>query len=215
MPTFSDLVKNFGKGIKNVITLGQNAARNWYRETAQRITGVNVNDILRSNPDRFLKTTKIGVDTIGRMLMFFYDPKLKKELPFYDRFPLIFPIESYKDGFLGINMHYLPYYARAKLMDALYTTLNSPRTREQKLKISYEILKGASKYKLFRPCIKRYLYSHVRSRYFIVKPEEWDMVLCLPLERFERGGKGGRAVGGSITKNEVWADSMRQVRRRS
>lgn len=213
MPMFSDIVKRAGSGLAQAIQGGTQAAKDWYRSTAQKVTGINVNEILRTNPDRFLKTTVIGTNTIGRMLLFFYDPKTKKELPYYDRFPLIFPIESYKDGFLGINMHYLPYYARARLMDALYTTVNSPRTQEQKLKISYKILKDAAKFKLFKPCIKRYLYSHVKSRFFIVKPEEWDMVLCLPIERFERGGAGGGAVGGSISKSTVWSDSMRRSRR--
>ena len=213
MPMFSDIVKKAGSGLAQAIKSGQQAARDWYRNTAQKVTGINVNDILRSNPDRFLKTTVIGINSIGKMILFFYDPKTKKELPYYDRFPLIFPIESYKDGFLGINMHYLPYYARARLMDALYSLINSPKTQEQKLKISYSILKGASKYKLFKPCIKKYLYSHVRSRFFIVKPEEWDMVLCLPIERFEQGGARGGNIGASISKSIVFNESMRKARR--
>ena len=44
----------------------------------------------------------------GGMFLFFYNPKLKDKLPYYDRFPLVIPLERYADGFLGINLHYLP-----------------------------------------------------------------------------------------------------------
>lgn len=220
MPLFSDIVKRAGTGLAAAIRGGQQRARDWYRKTAQNITGIDVNEVLRSNPDRFHKSTKLGRDSIGKMVMFFYDPKLKKELPFYDRFPLIFPIGPSKNpkmrgkAFLGINMHYLPYYLRAQLMDALYKELTRKgATDEQRFRISWDILKGISRFALVKPCIKMYLYEHVRSRFFIVRPEEWDAVLCLPLERFERGGAGGRSPGGRISKEAVWRDSVRRTRR--
>ena len=67
------------------------------------------------------RSFNINIQNIGQMFMFFYDPKNKQTLPYYDRFPLVFPIELYSDGFLGINLHYLPQKYRANLMDALYS----------------------------------------------------------------------------------------------
>jgi hypothetical protein len=32
---------------------------------------------------------------IGRMYFYYYDPKTKDSLPYYDRFPLVIPIERY------------------------------------------------------------------------------------------------------------------------
>jgi len=55
----------------------------------------------------------------GNLNMFFYDPKFKKTLPYYDRFPLVLPLERYSDGFLGINLHYLPIPLRIRLLDEL------------------------------------------------------------------------------------------------
>ena len=45
-----------------------------------------------------------------RFNMFFYDPKpeQKKNLPYFDMFPLVFPLRRMGDGFTGINVHYLP-----------------------------------------------------------------------------------------------------------
>ena len=48
------------------------------------------------------------VVTPGEMYMFYYDAKHKDTLPYWDRFPLVFPFSKVKDGFLGLNLHYLP-----------------------------------------------------------------------------------------------------------
>ncbi len=157
-------------------------ARNWFRASAKKINSVNDKRIMK---DKERLTNRMGRYSIGRMYMFYYDPKTKDQLPYWDRFPLIFPIEMYPDGFLGINLHYLPPLLRARLMNALYMTLNNEKFDDTtRLRISYSILKSASRFKFFEPCVKRYLFSHVRSRYYYVAPSEWDMALMLPTERF-------------------------------
>jgi hypothetical protein len=67
----------------------------------------------------------IDEKSIGKMYTFFYDPKHKETLPYYDLFPLIFVVGPAAGGFLGINLHYLPPVLRAKLMDSLYQILNN------------------------------------------------------------------------------------------
>lgn len=184
------------KGIQQDNTLD---ARNWFRNAAKQVTRVNDKQIMREK-DRL--TNRMTRYSIGRMFMFYYDAKNKDTLPFWDRFPLVFPIELYADGFLGINLHYLPPLLRAKLMNSLYLTINNKNYDDTtKLRITYNILKGASRFKYFEPCIKKYLFSHVRSRYFYVAPNEWDMALMLPTERF---------VGAS--KQQVYTNSVQKIR---
>ena len=184
------------KGIQQDNTLD---ARNWFRNAAKQVTRVNDKQIMREK-DRL--TNRMTRYSIGRMFMFYYDAKNKDTLPFWDRFPLVFPIELYGDGFLGINLHYLPPLLRAKLMNSLYLTINNKNYDDTtKLRITYNILKGASRFKYFEPCIKKYLFSHVRSRYFYVAPNEWDMALMLPTERF---------VGAS--KRQVYTNSVQKIR---
>lgn len=157
-------------------------ARDWFRSNAKKITTVNDKRIMR---DKERLTNKMTRFSIGRMFMFYYDPKTKDQLPYYDRFPLIFPIELYPDGFLGINLHYISPLLRARLMNALYMTVNNKNYDDTtRLRINYNILKSASRFKYFEPCVKRYLFSHVRSRYYYIAPNEWDMALMLPTERF-------------------------------
>ena len=139
---------------------------------------------------------------IGQMMLFEYDPKHKDTLPYYDRFPLIFPINIAKGGFLGMNMHYLPPRLRAQLMDALYDAANNERFDEKtRLDISYRILSQSSKYRLFKPTVKRYLTKHVRSRFVRINASEWDIALFLPLQSFQKG---------SVQK--VYADSRKIIR---
>jgi hypothetical protein len=75
-------------------------------------------------------------------------------------------------------------------MDALYAAASTQELDETtRLKISYNILQQASKYRFFNPCIKRYLISHVKSRFFYIEPTEWEMALFLPIDRFVGANK--------------------------
>jgi len=126
---------------------------------------------------------------LGRLFMFEYEPQHADTLPYYDEFPLVLSMAAHADGFLGINLHYLPYTWRAVLMDALYDLKEEPinessPTRLQVYSNGYNILKKSTKYRYFRPCIKKYLFEQVTSRYMEVPEEEWEIALFLPLERF-------------------------------
>ena len=179
-------------------------SRAWFRKQAQAVNA-NPSLMLRSQANRLT-----NMPMIGRMYLFRYDPKTKNKLPYYDKYPLVIPIGSgNKTGgqassggsFLGLNLHYLPPVLRAKLMDALYNVASSKTFDEKtKLKISYDILNQASRYRFFKPCVKRYLISHVQSKFFYIEPTEWDMALFLPLDRF---------VGAS--RNVVYKDSRNRI----
>ena len=177
-------------------------AREWYRNQAQQVNRSSVRGeklIREMGTDRYENRFRLG-----HMYMFAYDPKHKDTLPYYDKFPLIFPINKAKGGFLGINMHYLPPQLRAQLMDSLYTVASNKRYDETtKLRLSYDVLNGASKFRLFKPTVKHYLTRQVRTRLVYINPTEWDVALFLPTQKF---------VGARQTK--VWADSRKIIRGR-
>lgn len=157
------------------------SARNWYRKQAQTTT-TTAEAIIQKEKSRWRSTIEPG-----KMYLFAYDPKHKKTLPFYDRYPLIFPVNTVPGGFYGINVHYLPFRLRARLMDNLYELVNNTRyDHTTKLKMSYDLLKSASKYSMFKPCFKRYLGTHVRSRFIEIHPAEWDVALFLDVQKFEK-----------------------------
>jgi hypothetical protein len=176
------------------------SARNWYRNESSKLVSRNVNTSRIMN-DKSNIVNRITITDIGKMYMFFYDPKHKDTLPYYDRFPMIFPIDFKPDGFMGINLHYLPPMLRAKLMDALYSTANNTKYDDTtKLKISYQLLSSASKFKYFEPCLKRYLWDHVQGKFLNVEVQNWDTALMLPTERFSKA-----------TKQTVWKESSNKV----
>lgn len=131
--------------------------------------------------------SKSGAPTIGGMFLFVYDPKYKDTLPYYDMYPLVIPIEFYANGFLGINLHYLPPAARASLMGKLKKVSSDDKYNDKtKLNISYEVLTlYARQFSGVENCIKRYLFSHVRSPFHKVSPEDWDKTVMLPLQKWK------------------------------
>lgn len=185
------------RGVKaNQIPARTQQARDWYRDVAKRTTNVNRVALLEKNKSKLVNNIMTG-----HMYMFFYDPKLKDTLPFYDRFPLVFPFRKVPGGFLGINLHYLPYPLRAKLMDGLYSlATNQTYDESTRLRLSYQILSSVSRLRYFKPCVKHYLTTHVRSRFLLVDSVEWDIALFLPVEKFEKS-----------SKREVWQNSKEQL----
>ena len=140
---------------------------------------------------------------LGGMYFFFYDPKLKYELPYYDKFPLVIPLERYNDGFLGMNLHYLPIKYRVAFMDKLldYAIFNE-ENEIKRLRVTYDLLNATRRFKEFRPCVKRYLMPHIRSKILSVHPEEWDVALFLPVHQFKKA-----------KPQEVWQDSIEEIRK--
>jgi hypothetical protein len=170
----------------------------WLREQALGVRNVsNVKALVSQQSDRLVSQL-----TVGRMYMFAYDPKTKDDLPYYDKFPLIFPFRRVQGGFYGINMHYLPHVLRARLMDNLYTLANNTNKDDTtKLRLSYQLLDSAAKFRYFKPCVKHYLNTQVKSRFLWIPANQWETALFLPLERFT-----------GATKQQVWRDSRRMVR---
>ena len=178
---------------KEGLTAGTNASRTWLR---QKVKDLNpTSRALMADRDR-LRTNSI----IGKMYFYFYDPKTKDSLPYYDRFPLVIPIENYKDGFLGMNLHYIHPKQRIILLDKLSDTAsNKNYDKNTKLRISYQFLSSASRAFEATPCIKRYLYDHVQSRFLEITADEWDIAVMLPVESFVKA-----------STSKVWSDSRKK-----
>jgi hypothetical protein len=176
------------------------AARDWYRSAAGKLMSNISPSVFEKRTD---EARKVSSMEFGYMYAFKYDPKTKNDLPYYDTFPLIFPVRMDSDGFLGINFHYLPPVLRAKLMNALYSTLTNKKYDDTtKVKISYSILQSASKYRYFKPMLKKYLRSQVRSQFLEVQVNEWDIAIFLPTESFRKADTG-----------RVWEESRKKIGR--
>lgn len=137
---------------------------------------------------------------LGRFYFFYYNPKGRETLPYWDRFPIVIPIERYNDGFLGLNLHYIYPKDRLILLTQLKRFATGPLTDERtRLRLSYPILRALHMAYRATPCIKRYIAGYVRSRYIEIPTTEWDVAASLPVQSFT-----GQT---SIKKEEVWKDS--------
>ena len=173
-----------------------NKSLQWFKTQLKGMKNINRRALLKD------EAFKVRSKTLpGRMFMYFYDPKNKKTLPYYDRFPLIFMVEKANGGFYGLNLHYLPPKQRAFLFDKLMQYSSNKRYDiTTRLRLNYQMLKQASKLAFFKPCFKHYLTDHVRSQLIEVPADNWETVLFMPTENFKK-----KSVG------TVWSDSRKMI----
>jgi hypothetical protein len=164
----------------------------WYQAQIRSLGSITPKKLLSSTPEL---TTRI---IPGGMYMFLYDAKLKEKLPYWDQFPLVLPFRKVPDGFYGINLHYLPYALRFKLLGALHTFANDESMSDDtRLKFSWRMLDASSRFAPVKACVKHYLHDHLRSKFLQIKYPDWVTASQLPVERF---------VGAN--KTAVWKDSL-------
>ena len=172
------------KFIQSVVKAAQGRPRStdWYREKIKEFGKPGAMDLIRDGK-------RDNEPFFGRLNMFFYDPKYKKKLPYYDTFPLVLPLEPMRGGFIGLNFHYLPYGARFKFLQQLQTyASNGKFDQSTKIQASYNSIKSN---KYTKVAIKRYLYSHVRSNFLRINVDEMALAAYLPVAQFT-----GKTIGG-------------------
>jgi len=140
---------------------------------------------------------------VGDMVVFQYDALEDRNLPYWDKFPLIFIVEVKQGHFHGINLHYLPPIWRIKLLAGLKTLNNNNNYDENtRLRISYQMLKRTTLLKAFKPCFKEYSFKGLRSKFIKIHSSEWDIASVLPIAKFKK-----------TTPQKVWNESLREIRK--
>jgi|TARA_B100001094_G_scaffold230972_1_gene225702 hypothetical protein len=181
------------KFIQSVVQAAQGRPRStdWYKDKIREFGKPGALDLIRDG-----KRKKSPF--YGRLNMFFYDPKFKKTLPYYDTFPLVLPLEPYSDGFLGINLHYLPMKLRLQLLDRLVDYSNNTKFDESTiLDVDYSKLKNVN---LIKPTLKRYLAGRVKTDFRRIDADEFMVAALLPVQRFKKG-----------SASEVYSDSRKMI----
>ena len=147
----------------------------WYRKQVNAMTTPGARSLI--NKGKATLRPKYGV-----MNLFGYDAKHKATLPYYDKFPLIFPIEPAKGGFIGINFHYLPFGARVAFLKQL-SQYSSDKNFDKKTRYMIDWVNNP----YFRKTTKRYLNSQVRTSFLNVPADEMAIAIFLPVARFVGG----------------------------
>ena len=147
----------------------------WYRKQVQSMTTPGARSLIRSG--KATLRPKYGI-----MNLFGYDPKHKDKLPYYDTFPLIFPLEPAKGGFIGLNFHYLPPLARVRFLRSLANTTNNNKfDKSTRYRINWR------NNTFMRKTAKHYLFNHVRTSFLNISADEMAIAIFLPVARFKKG----------------------------
>ena len=180
-------------------TVGQEVRRSaqWFQDKIKGLKGGLRNQFSSTNAAKFYREAETKVNPnvlkrrveLGDLFCYYYNPKYKTTLPYYDMFPMIMLISAEKDTFLGINFHYLRPKWRAVLLDRVSAKLGSGLPRWSKLRQIRQIA----------PTIKRYRFDHIMRRVVPIEENEQEIAIFLPTERFKKSAKA-----------KVWADSERK-----
>ena len=181
------------KYIQSVVKAAKGRPRStdWFRDKIKEFGQPGAMDLIRDGKQK-------RTPFFGRLNMFFYDPKLKTKLPYYDTFPLVLPLERYPDGFLGINFHYLPINLRIRLLDRMVDFSNNTEFDESTtLDVDYTGVKGI---RLVKPTLKRYLSGRVKTNFRRIDADEFTVATLLPVQRFKKA-----------SDQEVYRDSRKML----
>ena len=180
----------FRKGL----TARSKEANAWFAKNVTALGPIASGKMLKDD-----RLRKQGGAHSGDMVMYTYNPKHKATLPYYDTFPLTIVVGPAKDGFYGINLHYLPPKVRAIFLDKLNDTASNQKfNKTTRFKVTYKLLMATKNYKYFKPCFKHYLTKHVNSSIMKVNAAEWNIAIFLQTASFKKAGAGA-----------VWSDSKK------
>ena len=147
----------------------------WYRKKVAAMTTPGARSLI--NKGKATLRPKYGI-----MNLFGYDPKHKDRLPYYDTFPLIFPLEPAKGGFIGLNFHYLRPGARAAFLRSLAnTTTDKKFDKKTRYRINWR------NNTFMKKTAKHYLFNQVRTSFLNITAEEMAIAIFLPVARFKKG----------------------------
>lgn len=164
----------------------------WFHTQVSKLGKINTRQLLKQG-------TLVNQILPGFMYLFGYDPKTKDKLPYYDGFPLVLPFRKIPGGFVGLNLHYIPYMVRIRMLEQMHQYASDDTMSEKtKVRLTWNILSGSSRLKPLQACVKHYLLEQVQTRFMIIPYNDWVIASQLPVENF---------VGAS--KEQIFRESKR------
>ena len=200
---FINILKQFelhAKTTNSKYSIRDKDAQNWFINATNKLE-LNMSQIGNqkgtTNYRRIIKKPRHG-----QMYLFRYEPIGRQKLKYYDRFPLTIVVDVYRDGFLALNLHYLPIKLRIALLNKLAYFLNS-HNYELTAKFKQLTYKNLIPFVRFRealPALHRYNVNNFRSRVVKIFPDEWLLASFLPAQRWMKQ-----------SENTVYAHSKRLI----
>lgn len=159
----------------------------WFRDKASATKGAGAaRNKLFDAEERHTDQTR---EFVGNMYFFRYDPKHRLTLPMYDKYPLVFVVDRYTDGFLGLNLHYLTKGQRGRvtvLFNEFYNSRSLFNGIVSGSQSNWDLIQTATSglESFSKQCVKRYLYTHIRSQLIRIDKTEYDKAVQLPIDEW-------------------------------
>ena len=190
---------------------GRELSVRWYRSKikalAPRITGP---ELLSEAEKKKIRARP----TYGMMNLFWYKPLNAARLKYYDLYPLVIPFKRHRNGFTGLNFHYLSVPMRINLLERLSAFEDSGTLYsldvddiDQLLAFEWTEVKGM---KGIKPIVRRYLANYVYSNFLKIGLEDMVVASLLPVERFYTGDLWNDRMD-RVNPRRVWDASRRTV----
>ena len=181
---------------------GRELSVQWYRSKIRALAP-------RISANRMIEQGKTTLTpNYGLMNLFWYKPLHASKLSYYDIFPLVIPFKYHRNGFTGINFHYLSVPMRVALLErlqgfeeeaVLYRLDEFGNEREKEvLAFQWSEIIGM---RGLKKTIHRYLAKYVYSNFLKIGLEDMVVASLLPVERFYTG--------------DLWSDMQQRVQPRS
>lgn len=175
---------------------GRDLSTRWYRSKVSALGGTSMG--AEAHIDEGTATAK---PNYGMMNLFSYRPKTAEKLPYYDIFPLSIPIAKHRDGFTGINFHYLSIPMRVRLLDILVEAFGE----NNKVQMSWRQIKGLG---LARPIVRKYKAAWVQSKFLRLPVEDMLIAALLPVQQFYTGKWDAKRP---VSSNTVWSETRKRT----
>tara|TARA_Y100001938_G_C7989702_1_gene378818 strand:- start:241 stop:918 length:678 start_codon:yes stop_codon:yes gene_type:complete len=153
----------------------------------------------------------------GKMYIFRYDPTTKQDLKYWDALPLVMSLERTKDGFMGVNLHYLNRKRRGLLLTLLASNLKNAteddidegflgepnlRSIRTRFRTYNKIASKQRLHKIVYPAIRRYKTTGLLSPLVEIPITDWELAAYLPSDYFFVGENRTAIQRDSINKRK-------------
>lgn len=180
---------------------GRELSIKWYQNRIKHIGGSslrNPRSLIHDEEGHGVARARPG---FGELNLFGYFPKDPERLNYYDLYPIVLPLVRHRNGFTGLNFHYLPVTLRVKLLTILAEAYGDENT--QRINVTYFMIRSM---RLIKPVIRRYIRTEVRTLYLRIPLDDMLIGILLPVQQFMTGPESRTS---NVLPREVWRNSRR------
>ena len=182
---------------------GRELSIKWYQNRIKLLGGSslrNPRNLIHDEEGHGIARARPGY---GELNLFGYFPEKPDRLSYYDLFPIVLPLVRHRNGFTGLNFHYLPPVLRVKLLTILAEAYGDEPT--QRINVTYFMIRQM---RLIKPIIRRYIRTQVQTLYLRIPLDDMLIGILLPVQQFMTGPEGRTSA---VIPREVWRQSRGQI----